>query len=299
GPLRINPAWKAPEPIPGVFPVGAPLDVAPWRFRKEVRLGPGPLHELELDAEVLARADADGDDLRLVRGGTPIPYLKDDPPVLRTLEVPVSEAPSGGPGRRSRWALALPPGRLPVKRISCAVRDPLFRRDVRLVEEVPLEFGVPEPVVLARARWSRVPGQRVERQELELSRVPEGRHLVLEVENGDNPPLGLEAFEALYAAPHLLFKAAPGPGLYLHYGNRAATAPRYDGALLSGLLGPAERSPASLGPEEPRHPSLGGEDAKGGYGGAFLWIVLGLLTVALLFVILRLVPVPGAGEDRS
>jgi hypothetical protein len=299
GPLRANPAWRPPEPLPGVAWTGAPIDVSAWRFRKEVHLGPGGIHELELDPDVLSAADPGGEDVRLVRGGVQVPFLRDDPPRIRPLSLTPTKEESVRNERASRWALPLPRARLPVRRIACSAKEALFRREVRLIEGVRDELGVPERVVLGRALWSRTPDQAPERLELELERPPRGDRLILEVDDGDNPPLELGAFEAFYAAPRLLFKAESRPGLYLYYGNRKASPPRYDLAVLSSELASSERAPSTLGPEEPRTPSARSEEDAGKFGGIFLWSVLAIVTFALVMVIVRLLPPRAKEQERS
>ncbi|HEV3028684.1 MAG TPA: DUF3999 family protein, partial [Planctomycetota bacterium] len=203
GPLGVNPAWRPPDPLPGAATIGAPLDTGPWPFRKEIHLGPGNLHELELDPDILSTGDAAGSDVRLVRAGFQVPYLWEAPPRLRPLELSATTSGSPENSGRSRWTLSLPRNGLPVKQISCRVTQPLFQRDARLIEELRDEWGVPERVTLGRSSWSRLPGQAPDRLEMDLDRIPRGNRIILEVENGDNPPLDLEGFVALYAAPRI------------------------------------------------------------------------------------------------
>jgi len=297
GALRVNPDWRPSEPIPGVIPAGARIEVDAWSFHKELRLGPGRVHEVELDPEILGASDPSGSDWRLVRGGQQIPYLRDDPPRLRPLRPVVTRTEERG--RTSRWTLVFSRPRLPVRRLSCAVSGPLFRREARLFEDVRDEFGVGRRTLVGQATWSRTPERPPERLELELDRGLRTDRLVLEVENGDNPPLDLGDVEATYAAPRLVFKAEPGPGVSLVYGNREAASPRYDLTLVAAELMSADRSAAALGAEAPESPASRPEDAMSGSGGLFFWGVLGLLTLVLLAVIVRLFPSPGWRDEAD
>lgn len=285
GPIRVNPSWQPPEPLPGLMPAGAPIDVGAWRFRREVRLGPGGVHELELDPDVLsATGPSGGEDLRLVRDGVQVPYLRDDPPRLRPLSV---EAVRDG----NRWVLTLPRPRLPVRRISCQAADPLFRRQVRLIEEIRDELGATHRRAVAQATWSRTPDRPPERLELELDGIRQSDRLMLEIDDGDNPPLTLREFDALYAAPRLVFKSPSRPGLHLYYGNPRALAPRYDLDLAAPELLSAVKSTATFGDSgqpPPRRPP----DSSERVGSIFLWAVLALLTVVLVAVILKVLPAP-------
>ena len=282
GPIRVHPAWRPAEPLPGVMPAGAPINVDAWPFRKEVRLGPGGVHELELDPDVLS--ETSGDDLRLVRDGAQVPYLRDDPPRLRPL--PVTATRTG-----STWTLTFPRPRLPVRRISCQASDPLFRRPVRLLEEVRDELGRTHRHVVAQAAWSRTPERPPERLELELTGLLRTDRLVLEIDDGDNPPLSLGDFDAVYAAPRLVFKSPSRPGLYLHYGNRLAAAPRYDLDLASAELLAAVKSTATFDGAPPQAPPPPGTPGSP-VGSVFLWIVLALLSGALVLVLIKVLPGP-------
>ena len=290
GPIRVNPAWHPAEPLPGVPTLGAPLDVGDWRFRKKVVLGPGELHELELDPDVLSAAGPAGTDLRLVREGRQVAYVRDHPPRLRTLEVSARREEPRPRSKRSRWALELPYSRLPIERISCDAEEKFFRRGVLLVEESRDGERLVDPVILGRAVWARTPGESLGRLDLELGRPPRTRRIILEVEDGDNPPLTPTAFRAHYAAPKLLFKTSPGPGLFLYYGNRTVAAPDYDLYLLSSTLSASERVLAALGPEELLKGSRASQDSADRWGTFVLWTVLVALVVALTAIMVRLLP---------
>ena len=287
GALRVNADWRPPEPLPGVIPVGASIEVDAWSFHKELRLGPGHIHEVELDAEILGASDPSGSDWRLVRGGMQIPYLRDDPPRLRPLRPGVTREERG---RTRRWMLVFPRPRLPIRRLSCAVTASFFRREAALYEEGRDEVGGSRRTLLGQATWLRTPDRPSDRLELELDRAPRTDRLVLEMENDDNSPLELVDFEAMVAAPRLVFKADPGPGISLYYGNRRALSPRYDLALVAGELMSADRSAATLGVESPESPVGRPEGSTSVAGGLFFWGVLVLLTLVLVAVIVRLFP---------
>ena len=60
--------------------------------------------------------------------------------------------------------------------------------------------------------------------------------LILETENGDNPPIELEKFTAFYPATRVLFKAKPDDRLFLYYGNPRVSPPSYDLSLVAGRI---------------------------------------------------------------
>ena len=128
-----------------------------WRFRKEIHLGPGGVHEVELDPDVLSGSDPTGNDLRLVRDGRQVPYLRDDPPRLRSLSLAATRQESAQGGRVDRWALALPRARLPIRRISCVAKETLFRREVRLIDSAHETAREAAEVLRANGLENRTP----------------------------------------------------------------------------------------------------------------------------------------------
>src|SRR5207244_6268525 len=130
-------------------------------------------------------------------------------------------------------------------------------------------WGAVRRRVLAGGAGSRTPDRPPERLELVLDQTPRTDRLILEVENGDNPPLDVGDVEATVAAPRLVFKAESGPGIALYYGNRRAPAPRYDLTIVAAELTSADRSAAVLGAETPESPLSRPEEPAGGPGGIF------------------------------
>ena len=81
----------------------------------------------------------------------------------------------------------------------------------------------------------------------------------------------------------------------LYYGNRAATAPRYDLALVAGQILAAEKLAASLGAEEQVRPGGWADQAlAGSRAGILFWGVLALVVLGLLVVVAKLLPKPPA-----
>jgi hypothetical protein len=292
GPLRVNAAWTPEEPLPGLMPAGAPLDVSAWRYRKDVTLGPGEVHELELDLDVLSDADPSGADLRLLRGGVQVPYLRAEALRVHSLTPKVERMERGDARTTSRWSLTFPRPRLPLRRISCQAKDPLFQREVRLVEEFRDALGATHRVTVAQAAWSRIPERPAERLDLSLDGTRRNERLILEIDDGDNPPLTLDSFSAEVATSRLIFKSPSQPGLSLHYGNPRVSPPHYDLVLASSELSVAHKSPATLSSSRPQPASERRERESEPFGSVYLWIVLGVLTLTLLAVIIRVLPTP-------
>ena len=291
GPAATNPDYRRPDALADAPLLGAALDPAPWNYRKPVGVPIAGVQQLELDPDVLAHAVPGLGDLRLVRAGAQVPYLMEHAPVSRLFPVPFVVA--GDPKRPSlsRWELTLPHATLPLSRVMLRSSTPLFQRHLRLGEKVTDDRGGTYERVLAEADWSHTPGHDAGLI-LNFSAVPATDRLWLETDNGDNPPLVLGAVQAAYPVTRLLFKAEPGP-LALYYGNKEASAPRYDLNLVARQILTAEKSISTLGLEEKaRGDAWAAGLVAGARGGPLLWISLALVVVVLLVVVARLLPKP-------
>jgi hypothetical protein len=259
-----------------------------------VQLAAAGVQQLELDLDVLARAQPAFADLRLVRDGAQVPYLLERPALSRSS--PLAITPANDPKRPqfSRWQIKLPRASLPVTRLTFTSSTALFQRHLRLFEKVADERRgeiIERP--LGDAEWSHTPGN-ARPLTLSIYSPPATDTFFLETDNGDNPPIALTSASAAYPVARLLFKTEPGP-VALYYGNRAAAAPRYDLALVAGQILVAEKSVASLGPEEKsRADGWGAGALAGSRAGYLFWGVLGLVVVGLLVVVAKLLPKPPA-----
>jgi hypothetical protein len=274
----------------------ASLDVAAWRFRKPVRAGIPGVQRLELDLETLAHARADLGDLRLMRGATQVPYLRDPASGTHRFAPAVTTADDPKRPDVSRWQLKLPYPRLPLTQLVCKSPTPLFQRRVELYEEVHdrgrgLRYRRP----LGLADWSQTPGEPARELTLAPGGLPETDTLFLETTNGNNPPVVLEQFECSAPAPRLVFKlTGPADDLCLYFGNPAAFAPGYDLSLVAADVHAAPKTPATLGVMEHLKPGAGWRWGSAGSGGPLFWVVLAGVAASLLVLIVRLLPKPPA-----
>jgi len=293
-PLAANPELRPGEVLPEIPATGPPLDVSAWGQRKRVQLTRPGVQQLELDLDVLSRAQPSFADLRLMRDGSQVPYLLEHTSLTRPVVAVL--APAGDPRRSrvSRWSLKLPASSLPLTRLSCAVGTPLFRRAMALVEEVPDDRGETRPRRLAGDQWTQTPDRPSREFELALLQPPVTDTLFLETDDGDNPPIQLGPCRLFHPVTRLVFKAMPEPPLYLYYGNRAAGPARYDLGLVAPQLLAADKLEATLGPAEALRADPWRERVRvAGRGGILFWGALGLVVVGLLVVIARLLPKPG------
>jgi len=288
--LTDNPGYRVPELLPGVSQDGTALDVAAWKFRKTVKLTRAGAQQLELDLEVLARAQPDFQDLRLLRDGNQLPYILERTSISRALTPAITAANDAKDPKLSRWLLKLPQAHLPLTRLSCATRTSLFQREVTLYEEVADERGEKYRRNLGSVTWVQTPNRPAKEFAMNFGSPLQTDTLILETHNGDNPPIELKQFQVFYPATRVLFKAEPANELFLYYGNPRVSSPRYDLSLVAGQLLAADKTPASLAAGEQLKKTSWAEGRTPGKGGVLFWGILALVVVALLVIISRLLP---------
>jgi hypothetical protein len=242
--LALNPNYKPPEALAAVTLSGAKIDVAKWKFRKLLPLTQNGVQQVELDPELLARSQADERDIRIVRGEYQLPFIFERTSLSRPITLHAAAAMFRRKPALSRWSLKLPQPGVPITRLVCTSSSPLFRRQMRLWEEVTDERGDKFASELGRATWDQTPSASKRDLIIELNARPQSDTLFLETDNGDNPAIELRDFRCYYPVTHIVFKAKPDPAqpLWLYYDNPDATAPRYDLTLVADELLKAERS---------------------------------------------------------
>ena len=289
--LVANPDYHPTETLPEVSASGSALDVSAWVYRKRVPISRAGVQQLELDLEVLSHALPGFADLRLVGDGNQLPYILEHTSAIRSLSPKVTPANDTKKPKLSRWSLKLPRRSLPLLRLVCETRTPLFKRDVMLHEEVADERGQKYQRTLGQASWVQTPKRKSRQLVLPLSGPTSSDTLFLEINNEDNPPIDLDKFEFAYPVTRVLFKAALEAPVYVYYGNRLADFPRYDLSLVAAQMLAADKTAVLLGGEEQLKKSSWREQTPlAGSGGVIFWAVLGLVVIVLLFVIARLLP---------
>jgi hypothetical protein len=268
-----------------------PLDAAAWKYRKPVLVREPGVQGLDLGLDVLAHSQPGLPDLRLLRAGLQVPFILEQTSELIVLNPRLESAPDAKRPSLSRWALRLPYPCLPVTSLSCRSSARLFQRDVLLYEYLRDAYGTATRRVLAQGHWRRTPEDAPGILTLSLAAAPQSDHLILETDNGDNPPLHLDRFEFVYPLSRLCFKTSAASALQLYYGNPAAASPRYDLSLVAPQLLAAPRKAALLGREELLKGSAWPRTFEaGGAARLLFWAVLALVVAGLVFVILRVLP---------
>jgi len=285
----LNPGYDAAANLPQGVVTGAKIEIATWKFRKPIQIANAGVQQLELDTDVLARTMPDLRDLRVVSENVQFPYLIERTSISRTVNLPAANANDRERPTISRWQLKLPQAAIPITHITCVSDSPLFERTFRIWEELTDERGNNYPRELAQPTWRRVPNQPARQLTASFGRPPRSDTIVVETDNGDNPPIELHEFRGYYPATRVIFASTGSQPIALYYGNDEAAAPRYDAKLMAAQLLRSERSAAALGLQE----TLSSErvtEMLSGSARYIFWGVLGIVVVALLVLISRLLP---------
>ena len=285
-----NPDFRAPEVLAGLELTGAPLDISTWKFRKPVKISSIGAQQIELDLDVLAHAQPNFADLRVLHDSNQVPYIIQRTSISRALTLTITATNDSKDAKLSRWIIKLPQSNLPLTRLTCVSPTPLFERSMSLYEELTDERGDKYRHQLGNASWTQTPEHKSKEFALNFDSSPQSDTLFLETENGDNPPIELEKFTVVYPATRILFKSKPDDGLFLYYGNPRVASPSYDLSLVAGQLLAAEKETASLSAEEQLKKSSWRENEAAGKGGFVFWGILAIVVVILLIIISRLLP---------
>ena len=149
----------------------------------------------------------------------------------------------------TRLTVNLGAAHVPLAGLKFHTGEPLFTRRVSVLTR-QWENGEVRERLLGSGTIYRVAvdGQATAEQlDLTLDLQPPTRDLVLAIDNGDSPPLAVEAVEAIRPPMHLVFLARQSGAFQLFSGNPRVAAPRYDVAELSSQLKSANVALVRLG----------------------------------------------------
>ena len=239
---------------------------------------------------MLANAAPGFADLRVLQGSNQVPYLVQRTSISRSLAPTVTQTNDVKQPKLSRWVLKLPRAGLPLTRLACVTKTPLFQREMLLYEELTDERGDKYRHSLGSASWRQTPGRKVNDFSLTVDGTAQSDTLFLETQNGDNPAIDLEKFTAFYPATRVLFKAKADETLFLYYGNPRVSPPSYDLSLVAGELLAADKATAKLADEQQLKKSSWAESQTPGKGGILFWGILAVVVIGLLIIISRLLP---------
>lgn len=284
-------AWGAPavqaiarkEPELEI-PRGGEIARDQFRVSRRIPAAPAGLAVLLLDAHALARSN-DLADIRIADAdGRQVPYLVEDrsAPLVVGLKIPERTAE----GHSSIYRLELPYDAWPQStRLVLTTDARVFERDV-VVRRVADTHRNRHAGALARATWRNTDPETLPPAfEAEIS-IRDARAIEVVIDEGDNAPLPIVSAQLLLPSRALRFQH-PGTPLSLLYGNRRASAPRYDIQLLAGRLfgEPARELTLSPGVDD-----RGDEDTP---DRKWFWMGIIVAAVVLIALLLRLVLVSG------
>jgi hypothetical protein len=157
----------------------------------------------------------------------------------------------------------------------------VFDRDV-IVRRVPDTHRNRRAQTIASSTWRSADPELLPPAFEAGFEVRDARAIEVVIDEGDNAPLPITSAQLLLPSRALRFYH-PGTPLYLLYGNRRASAPRYDIALLAPrLFGEPAREitlPATID-------ERGEQDSS---GRKWFWIGIIVAAVVLIAMLLRLV----------
>ncbi len=289
GAAESNPLHRVEPAMAFAWRAGAPLDTSAWSHERALVVGPTPegLAEWTLGARDLGIARGDLADVRIVDSESrQIAYLFDDPRAAVELPATAERVTARAIPRVSRFRLAVPDGTVPVVAIEIQFQDGFFARDARVLE-VRSQHG---DRLLASTRLERRTAGTPFR--IALAGTPRVANLVLEIVDGDDPPLTPTSATLVLASRRVLFAAQPGRYRAL-LGNREASKPKYELASARELavgLPTAEAEAGSLDPN-PGYRQPSALATRSGRTVA-LWVALAVSVLALVALTLKLVREP-------
>lgn len=290
--VEANPAFRADAALPTPDANGeVKLDLSGWSWRRAILPSEKEkrVFRLDLDDHALAHATSGGGDLRIIAGGnaaegTLIPHLLIEGRETTRAAVELTPFPDEKRPKTSRWRFTLPMEKLPVKALHLRTSSSLFQRTIRVLEPVDGKMRS-----IGSANWKSTPDSPQPELRIDIGGRRQGTELVLETDNGDNPPLQLTSAEIEKPVMSLLFEAHGGARpLHLFYGQANAYAPDYDIRFVRDRFEKAAHVPVKLGDAEVLKPVKA--SASSTSGSPWLWAALVLVVGGLLWVVARLLP---------
>jgi hypothetical protein len=267
---------------PPVAPRVVLADAARFRSRAAIELPKqGNLAYLDL----AGMAPAEAHHVRIVdSAGRQVPFIVEAEP--RRVKVPLKVTSESKAGRTTLRLTGFDP-RESLSALELVARSPaFFQRNVDVFERTRDVRGPTGKRGLGSARWEKRPEQAEARLSLSLS-TPAEPELFVEIDDGDNAPLGISAASAQATRARIDFVFTPGESLTLLSAHPAPVPARYDLQLLAETLVESSALPAVLTKGTPPAPATADEAPA---RPAWFWLVFvaaGALVVAALARVLK------------
>jgi len=273
GAVKPNPDFVPPEVQGHLVGPSTKIDLARFQWAHAVT-GPKGLVKIPVPPEALAQGRSDLADLRLVDAqGDQIPYvLRRRPGEADHRELQVTRKERG---KKSILEAKLPVGDVPVSVVRLTTSAPVFSRQVSIARKRGARLET-----LRVYQW--IGDERPGVLDLEVDAAV-GDELVVTIDNGDNPPLPVDAIEASWPGWELV-AGLPEGGARLVYGDPTATTPRYDLSLIRTQIRRRVAVVATVGPQERlSRPPLSWSDRL------LLVVGIGFLALGLVALTVRLI----------
>lgn len=279
-----NKQW-VPERLAEKYAIdGAPFNAKGYTWSARVNLPESGYYRLVLDRE--ASLLPNSEKVRLVGDNVQVPYFRG---LSEEKEIGLEAAAGYDQGKnRSSWTVTLPDRSRHLKEMTLESQG-IFDRQV--------VFETPKQGLAGWQPWKVLRWQNVANVpsvlRMGLADLPkDATEIRIAVDHGDNRPIDINKIKATYYAPALLFLIHKSGEYRLYGGNPEIPEARYDLALVQAHLVNVIPKPAAMGKIEPLQSS--GiknkvlevfEDKSWG-----LYAVLGLVTVVLMILIVRIFP---------
>jgi hypothetical protein len=304
-----NPSFRQPAPLSFVAPRGAVVSSGDWRFSRPFAVtGTEDLYTITVPPEELARLRTDLGDLRLVDGSDrQVPYVLEPDAAVTPLPLSVTPiSPRAGARNTSSFRLAwagTPSSGGPVRitALRLQIAEPFFQRGLTILQpRTDAPHGALPVATTTLASSPRDDAAGPVWVQIPLGAV-RGTELLIEIADGDNAPLTLQAAQGVVPVPRVTFQAAPGEYRLL-LGNQDAQSPSYElGSLRREVLAyaavPLELPPLATNAVNPGYERGISDYIREAPPRAILWTALGGAVIVLLLLMRRILTRPERGDD--
>ncbi len=241
---KLGPAVDTGEQAPSLPAVerGVRIETAGWKTEQPIALpAHGPIAYLDLD-----RGAGSLHDVRIVdQDRRQVPYIVEAEP--RHARFPLAFRVERSDGATRVHLDGVDAEKTAIDAIELEISSPeYFERDVQVLEQLFDARGKTELRSLGSAHFAKAGHLPAAPFRVDISR-PSGSQVMVRIADGDNAPIVVGGVTAETSRRRLNFVFAPGDDLKLLSNNDAASAPKYDLALVAAkvLSSPAEA--ATLG----------------------------------------------------
>jgi hypothetical protein len=287
--VETNPQFRPVSLVERFQVKGAPFDPTGYTWRSALSVDTPGYYRLVPGLAAVLKTN--GHPVRIVQDNRQVPYITGRVQ-SKTIALTATEA-FDPKTNQSRWTIQLPGPCDQWQRLWLHAEG-IFRRTVRWERPKPGNMGWQQ----WRADVWENHDSRGSALSVDLRTLPaEADRIRVVMDNDDNQPVQISKITAAYAAPTFYFLAYESGLYHLYGGNAQAAQPRYDLSLVQKELLAELAREIDMGEPElfqpPAWRSRIGEAFKDtGWG---LYAVLGIVTLVLVGVIVRLFP-KGAGQ---